>query len=191
MSKETKKLYCYVDETGQDTVGRFFLVSVVVSGDNYEELKQNVEKIEKETNPGLSKWHKTAFKRKLAYLEKMLVNPLLKKSIFYSHYKDSKKYTDLTVLTTAKAILSNAPKDYRATVLVDGLRENETAYFAKGLRQLNINLKKVRGMREESDALLRLADNIAGFLRDAIENKPYAQELYKKAIKQGVIKELN
>jgi hypothetical protein len=35
--KKTEKLYCYVDETGQDTMGKFFIVSVVV----FEKAKKN------------------------------------------------------------------------------------------------------------------------------------------------------
>ena len=28
-----QKIYCYVDETGQDTLGQFFIISVVVTED--------------------------------------------------------------------------------------------------------------------------------------------------------------
>ena len=43
---KTKKLYCYVDETGQDTKGRFFLVAIVITGEEREELIKELEKIE-------------------------------------------------------------------------------------------------------------------------------------------------
>ncbi len=33
-----KKLYCYVDESGQDTKGDIFVVSVVVTDDNRDEI---------------------------------------------------------------------------------------------------------------------------------------------------------
>jgi len=48
----------------------------------------------------------------------------------------------------------------------------------------------VRGIRDESDALIRLADSIAGFVRDAIEGKAYAQPLYQEATRKSVIREL-
>ncbi len=35
----THKLFCYVDETGQDTQGRLFVVAVVVTGSEREEGK--------------------------------------------------------------------------------------------------------------------------------------------------------
>lgn len=42
-----KKLYCFVDETGQDTKGKFFLVSVVLKGEEgLNDLEQKLLKIE-------------------------------------------------------------------------------------------------------------------------------------------------
>jgi hypothetical protein len=35
---ENQKFYCYVDETGQDTMGELFIVSVVVSSSQRDEL---------------------------------------------------------------------------------------------------------------------------------------------------------
>ena len=61
--------------------------------------------------------------------------------------------------------------------------------FAKGLRNLNIRTKKVRGAREQSDPLMRLADAIAGFLRDFLEKQDYAKRLWKKANKNKIIHE--
>src|SRR5271165_6282825 len=40
------RLFCYVDETGQDTLGRFFIVPVVVTGDPRERLVAKLEQIE-------------------------------------------------------------------------------------------------------------------------------------------------
>lgn len=41
-----QKLYCYVDETGQDTKSEFFIVVVVVNDENQELLRGNLCKIE-------------------------------------------------------------------------------------------------------------------------------------------------
>ena len=35
-----KKLYCYVDETGQDTKGDIFIVSVIISAQAQEEIAE-------------------------------------------------------------------------------------------------------------------------------------------------------
>lgn len=97
----------------------------------------------------------------------------------------------LTVYTTAQAVLQRAKGDYKVTVYVDGLRKgSEVREFTHGVRRLHIRVKKVRGGREQSDPLLRLADAMAGFIRDALEGHAYAQDLYRRAIAQGMIQEL-
>ncbi len=185
-----QKLYCYVDETGQDTAGDLFLVSVVIAGQEHERVRRGAEQVEQVSGRGNLKWHKTSFKSRLRYLEALLGNPLFVGTCYFAHYRDTRLYTDMTVLVTAKAILHKARVDYKATILVDGLRRNEVRRFATGLRQLNIRVRKVRGTRDESDALIRLADSIAGFIRDAIEGAPYAVDLFQKAVEKGVIQEL-
>ena len=45
-----KKFYCYVDETGPDTRGRFFLVSVILAAQSDKDgLETIIEEIEKRT----------------------------------------------------------------------------------------------------------------------------------------------
>lgn len=44
-------------------------------------------------------------------------------------------------------------------------------------------------MRDESDEFIRLADAVAGFIRDGIEGDKAMAPLYKKALLTGVIKE--
>jgi len=40
-----QKLYCYIDETGQDTKGKLFLVSIVIQEQEREELREKIERI--------------------------------------------------------------------------------------------------------------------------------------------------
>ena len=47
-----QKLYCYVDETGQNTKGRLFIVSVIVTEGEREELARQLEEIEKASKKG-------------------------------------------------------------------------------------------------------------------------------------------
>jgi hypothetical protein len=44
-----QKLYCFVDETGQDTSGRLFIVSVVVAPKERQALSGTLRAIEVET----------------------------------------------------------------------------------------------------------------------------------------------
>jgi len=188
--KHSHKLYCYVDETGQDTKGQFFLVSIVITGPERDAVIAELEHIEQASKKGLVKWHKASFDRKLVYLNAILSNPSFKGRIFFSHYSQTTSYVELTVYSTAKAILERAKDDYKATVVVDGLRRNEVAHFARELRKLHIRVKKVRGVRDESNALIRLADAIAGFVRDALEGELYAQKPYQEAKDKGILKEV-
>src|SRR5437879_1456328 len=110
-----QKLYCYVDESGQDTEGELFLVSVVVSELEQEAFTRELERIEEETGKRKTKWHKSAMGRRIAYIKAILASPIFQRTIFFSHYANSQAYVDLTVLTTAKAILQRVQHSYKAT----------------------------------------------------------------------------
>ncbi|RLE12666.1 hypothetical protein DRJ04_05780 [Candidatus Aerophobetes bacterium] len=68
-----QKLYCYVDETGQDTKGKLFLVCVIIlTKKEKEKIEKRLSDIEKETGKGLLKWRKTNFERRITYLRAIL-----------------------------------------------------------------------------------------------------------------------
>ena len=76
---------------------------------------------------------------------------------------------------------------YQATVFVDGLNRTERHRFSAGLRQLRVSVRKVRGLRDQSDEFIRLADAIAGFARDVLEGDQIMKPLYKKAERNRII----
>jgi hypothetical protein len=53
---EKTKLYCYVDENGQDTLGRIFVVSVVAVGKQRDELFALCEHLEQASEKRKDKW---------------------------------------------------------------------------------------------------------------------------------------
>lgn len=185
--KPIQKIYCYADETGQDTEGSLFLVSVVVGDNERDEFRKVLEKIELETGKRHIKWQKTNHYIRVAYLEQLLQEDILTQKIYFSVYRHTRAYVDLTILTVAKAILQKAKNGYKANVFVDGLDKTEIRKFTAGLRKLRIQIKKVRGLRDESDPLIRLADAFCGFLRDYIEGKEYAKEIYLKAKHKNIL----
>ena len=173
-----QKLYCYVDETGQDTKGDLFLVALVVTGSEKDEVIREAERIEQKSGKYLFKWHKTKRDRKSAYLRAILSSPHFTGKLFFARYTKTKgAYLDLMALSAARAILQKAEGDFAATVVVDGLRESEVWHFGHILRSLRVPVRKIRGMKDESNSLIRLADALAGFVRDLLEGQPYAQEL--------------
>lgn len=105
-------------------------------------------------------------------------------------YRETREYVPLTVLTVAEAILGFAQNEYTATILVDGLRTNEEHQFASSLRKQNIRTKKVRGLRDESDAFIRLVDALAGLVIDADEGNRVYKSLLEQAGKDGFVKAL-
>lgn len=186
-----KKLYCYVDETGQDTEGRFFLVAIVITGEEREELLKELEKIEAKSLKGISKWKKTSPQRRMDYMQGILDSRLFVDKISYAAFSDSRDYQELTIIATSKAIISAAPlNNYEASVYIDALGGKERMEVAAGLRERHIKIKKVRGISDQSNALIRLADAVAGFVRDYLEGNEEIKIIYKKALELGLIKKL-
>lgn len=169
-----KKLYAYVDESGQDTRGLIFVVSVAVLDSEQRIVASELEKIEADTGKRNMKWHKSRHEFRVAYIDRLATVEALRRSVFFEVFKDGKEYLKLTTLAAAKAILRKAgQEEYRVTVLVDGLKGSELPQFSRGLRELHIQTRKVRGVRrEENDALIRLTDAICGLVRDADEGTP-------------------
>lgn len=183
-----QKLHCYVDETGQDTAGEFFLVSVVILDDKREALKEWLMKLEKESGKGQKKWTKATRKQRKVYMEQVVADDRFSELIYYSHYTDSRSYVDLTILSTAKAILEKAKEPYNTKVYVDGLQKSERRAFTAGLRRLHVHVDFVRGLTDEADEFIRLCDAIAGFLRDSLEGDEDMQRMHHRAMKNRVIR---
>jgi len=72
----TQKLYCYVDETGKDTLGQLFVVSVVTAKEDRAALCQRLERLEQISGKGHVKWHRTKHLARLAYIRAVLTLPL-------------------------------------------------------------------------------------------------------------------
>lgn len=185
-----QKLYCYVDETGQDTEGKLFLVAVVILINGRENLKSKLRKAEQVSGKGVKKWTRTTRKQHEQYVKQIIFDSEFSNTIFYAQYDNTRSYVDLTILVTAKAILGKAKPPYTTIVFVDGLGRSERRRFAVGLRKLKVNVKKVRGIREQSDEFARLADAVAGFVRDNLEGNEEIQKLCQTAKRNNIIKEV-
>lgn len=177
MTAAPHKLYCYVDETGQDTLGAFFIVAIVVTDNQQHELEKSLEAIEKSTGKK-TKWMKTRDKTRTAYTE-ALAQQKLPAMIFVKNYTPSSKngFDDLEVLATAQAINtfretnSIREDEYKLTITVDGLSRTVAARMASEFRKLGIKPRKIVGKKDESNAIIRLADAIAGLTREAHEGR--------------------
>ncbi|HEV2402877.1 MAG TPA: DUF3800 domain-containing protein [Candidatus Saccharimonadales bacterium] len=192
--KKIHKLHCYVDETGQDTLGVFFIVAIVVTDNQQHELEKSLKTIERLTGKK-TKWMKTRDKVRTAYTE-ALVKEKLPAMVFVKNYHDKKDFDYLEVLATAQAIngfreMHDIREDeYKLTITVDGLSKTVAARMAAEFRKLGIKPRKIVGKKDESNAIIRLADAIAGLAREAHEGRREYQQLKNKLRRNKKLYEL-
>jgi hypothetical protein len=78
---------------------------------------------------------------------------------------------------------------YQVSTKVNSPAHNSPEVIER-VRKLGIAVRKVRGARDESDELIRLADAVAGFVRDALEGSSVMQALFDQALRRGVIRKV-
>ena len=103
-----RKLYVYVDETGQDTQGTIFIVVTMILQDQKVELEVKLKEFEHKTGKRL-KWQKSKYTNRINFIKNLTSLEELKNTIFWSEYKGSTSFKDLTALSIAKAILHKNP----------------------------------------------------------------------------------
>lgn len=159
------KLYCYADETGLETSGRFFLVSVVlIEQSRVCEIEKALEDIERRTKKNLVKWSKSSLAVRTRFIEDISKLEQLRHSIFYTTFANNKKYLYLVAVSIAKAIEAKCENNYAVKVIVDALNDKDIEKMRKYLKQLKVKYDLIRGMKDEQTVFLRLADSIAGLL---------------------------
>ena len=184
-----QKLYCYVDETGQDTKGTLFVVTLIMTGDARDQVRASLQRIEA-TSGKHKKWKKTVPAKRVAYLKGVLGLRALKGKLLFAHYQQTTNYPALIMDTIAKGIRTTVRGAYTATVLIDALGKHQRKAIGAQLRKRQIHLEKVRGLTDKNDEFIRLADALAGFVRDALERDPVMEPIFNKASRDGVIIQL-
>jgi len=167
-------------------------VSIIVTDERRDELVAELEEIERRSGKGKAKWMKVRAAQRLAYISAVCASPLFRGSLYYSLFAGTKSYMALTVLSTAKAILTAYPEHPPVAVYVDGLPKSRIRWFGVELRHLSIRTSKVVGVRkEEADALIRLADACCGFVRAALSGQnPELRSLFEKAKREAYFREV-
>lgn len=186
-----QKIYCYVDESGQHTSGRLFVVSVVLAGPERDDLLQACEAIETRTGKMRKKWIKTPYDRRVTYIQQLLENPIFCGRLNYARFENTRDYSGATAWAIVGAIRAAEPGDYKATVIIDGLRHTQEPTTAVALRRLGVKLRKLHGARDESDALVRLADAVCGLVVAATEGQSTMLNLFNRAVGTGFLKDVS
>ena len=170
------KLYCYVDETGQDTGDGhhvpFYAVGVVVTAHDRQELEKRCEVYEQASGKRTTKWRKTKYPFRIAYLHHILNDQQLMGCLRVVIFGDVKKEFDqATQHGIAQAILWNAPTSYTAYVYIDALAKGKRVEYRQALQKEGVHMGEIKGIaRDESSALIRLADALAGATRDTLQD---------------------
>jgi hypothetical protein len=196
MPSGTHKLYCYVDETGQDTLGAFFIVAIVVTDAQQHELEKSLEDIEQSIGKK-TKWMKTRDRVRIAYVD-ALTKSDLPAMIFVKSFVPSGKnnFDHLEVLAAVQAISSYREAhdiredEYKLTITVDGLSKTMAARMASEFRKLGIKPRKIVGKKDESSVIIRLADAIAGLAREAHEGRKEYEAIETKLRRAKILREL-
>ena len=137
------------------------------------------------------KWRLTSISKKQSYLLGILRIDALQGGLFYALYRETLDYFKLVAKTLAKAVIVfSEGRDYQATIYIDGLRKTEIKEVVKFLSMEGIKRRKVKGLRDESSAYIRLADALAGFFRDYEERKPYTKQLFQLFSARNFVKKL-
>lgn len=193
-TNKTHKLYCYVDETGQDTKGRLYIVVAVLSVQSREELYDVLLAAEYESRKGKRKWHKNSTQKRDAYIDKAL-RAGLSLHVYYQVFEGPElSYEMTTVFATANAINAYTQhegiSDYKATVVIDGLPRSMQGRVSKLLRSAGIKTKSVRGERDEANPGIRLADAVAGLLRQAYQGDAHFKAIKEELEHDGTLEKL-
>ncbi len=188
------RLFCYVDESGLDARSRLLVVAVVVVGEERDALRRICERAEAESGKGRVKWSWAAPDRRINYMRILLDEPAARGKIWFETHILPQDYLNLTVSTIARAIASAVEaagvQDYKATILIDGLPKAREQNVGRQLHRMGVHTRKVRGIRDESEALIRLADAVCGLARGAAEGNRELSQLLEHGLRMGVLQKI-
>jgi len=190
MDNKTKKLYCYVDETGQDAGSNVFIVVAVIVISNVDVARERLQELEAETCIGKIKWHKSNYKYRVKFMEDFLRGNNKDLHIYFLKTEKPVFYYLPTVEILQRAIADNNTSNIQAIVCIDGLDKFSGKKYTNALRTKTLKVKLAKGVRDESEALIRLADRWAGCIRMALSGNDDCKTLMARAEKKDILKEV-
>jgi hypothetical protein len=189
-AKKKQKIYAYVDESGQDASSEFFIVVTVVAENERDELRQKISTIEQRTKTGIKKWHKLSNDRRIAYLTTILDMRVAHGRVYFGRYKKPIPLIFSVVDALEKAIKEVAKGKYRADIYIDGIDRQKAQEYTNALRVRGISLRLIKGLRDESEPLIRLADMWAGCIRRTLFGDKDSKEVFGRAQEQRYLKDV-
>ena len=158
--------------------------TVVVSAASRDRLERLLEDIEHASRKR-SKWQKTDKKVKKAFLETIVSHRHeLKGCVYIEHFYQIADYSNAVIEAIARSIERSNSLSLEAAVYIDGLSKHMVTVVATGLRRYGVTVGKVKGLKDEQSALIRLSDAMAGFVRDYLEGQDYAKRYYAECSRE-------
>lgn len=185
-----KRIEFYVDESGQDTRGELFVVAGVAI-ENSDALRERCESLEMTSGKRHKKWAEAERTRRLAYLRAAISDvSSFGGTVFYSVFRKTTDYDGATIAGIARTIRGLSVCN--VSVFVDGLTKPKCNEYKTDLRQRErCSVKKVRGIKDGNEPLIRLADAVAGAAAELIKyDSEDLGEIFSQAKKQGTLVEL-
>ena len=185
------KVYCFVDESGQDTGGKLFVVAVVITDADIDRYRLLCQEAEQSSGKGKKKWTGAKLEYRLNYIVKILHTPDFTGRLFFTSFRDTKNYQNATNRAITGALQNLSMPIDKAAIYIDALSKSVEQAVIVDLRRAGLQIDKVRGIaKDENESLIRLADALCGFARGAIDGQEDLQELLDWGLKTGVIKDL-
>ncbi len=184
----TKRTEFYVDESGQDTGGELFIVACVAVKDS-DALRRRCVSLESTSGKGRAKWGKADRTKRLVYLRTVIAEPTLRDVMLFSYvFRETTNYDNATIQSIAYSMDFLQPTDAQAYVYVDGLPKTKCREYKTCLREFGCSVKKVSGLNDENEPLIRLADALAGASRDWLEYEDVElRKLFELAVQRGIL----
>jgi hypothetical protein len=160
-----ERLVClYIDDTGQQSHGRFFVVAGLAIADNHAAISRELERVEVLRGKRLRDWHHTTPERRVAYLTKALTIGLLHGGVFYKIFRDapSTQHPRLRSDSVQAAIGAFARTNRRA-IHYEGLTRTTRESLRCELRRRGLRCD-VRNGELRRFPELRLADSLSAMI---------------------------
>jgi hypothetical protein len=110
--------------------------------------------------------------------------------IYFGRFKKPSPYFFPTFEVIQKSLEFYSQEPIEAIIYVDGLDSISAKKMTNALRSKRLHLNLVKGLRDETEVLIRLADRWAGCLRLAFLGDDECRDLVTKAKNISLLKEI-
>ena len=148
-----------------------FIVAGIVINVDPQAVTAQCEELERLSLKGASKWRKTKHIHRIDYLRRAFAAPDLQGRLYYAVFQGTQDYETATIEAIARAVRHFASGEYTTSIYIDALSKSKPHVYGALLRKTGIATHKVQGVtKDENNALVRLADAVAGFVRDGLDS---------------------